>query len=150
LGFTECAGHPARRDPDLVPGSPRSPEIPPTSYHRFKRLFDAVTALILILWLLPLLIFAAILAFLDVGSPVLFWQQRLGQGGREFQLYKLRTLRPPFDRKGQKIPDAQRISCVGRVLRQTRIDELPQLLNVLVGDMSLIGPRPLLPQDQPP
>jgi lipopolysaccharide/colanic/teichoic acid biosynthesis glycosyltransferase len=113
-------------------------------------LYDAVTAMILILWLLPLLILAAILVFLDVGSPLLFWQQRAGQGGRELQLYKLRTLRPPFDRRGQRISEERRVSWIGRLLRQTRIDELPQLLNVLVGDMSLIGPRPLLPRDEPP
>ncbi len=148
LGAVECAGHSVGPDPDLVPPFP--PEIAHTPYHRFKRLFDAVTALILILWVLPLLIFAAMLVFLDVGSPVLFWQQRAGRGGSELQLYKLRTLRPPFDRRGERIPEERRVSWIGRLLRQTRIDELPQLLNVLVGDMSLIGPRPLLPQDQPP
>jgi lipopolysaccharide/colanic/teichoic acid biosynthesis glycosyltransferase len=63
--------------------------------------------------------------------------------------YKLRTLRPPFDRSGQRVPDERRVSWIGRLLRRTRIDELPQVLNVLVGDMSLIGPRPLLPRDQP-
>jgi lipopolysaccharide/colanic/teichoic acid biosynthesis glycosyltransferase len=150
LGSGECAVHPAHRDLDLVPGGPCRPEISSTQYHRLKRFFDAVAALILILWLLPLFTLAAILVFLDVGSPVLFWQQRAGQGGRELQLYKLRTLRPPFDRRGQRIPDERRVSWIGRLLRQTRIDELPQLLNVLVGDMSLIGPRPLLPRDQPP
>jgi lipopolysaccharide/colanic/teichoic acid biosynthesis glycosyltransferase len=150
LGSAECAGHAARRDPDLVSGSLFLPEIPPAPYHRFKRLFDGVAALILILWLLPLLVIAAVLVFFDVGSPVLFWQQRAGQGGRELQLYKLRTLSASFDRRGQRIPEQQRVSWIGRLLRQTRIDELPQLLNVLVGDMSLIGPRPLLPRDQPP
>jgi lipopolysaccharide/colanic/teichoic acid biosynthesis glycosyltransferase len=117
---------------------------------RFKRIIDTFTVAILMLMLLPLLVLAAIIVVLDVGSPVLFWQQRIGRGGRELQIYKLRTLRPPFDRKGQRIPDEKRLSWIGRLLRQTRIDELPQLLNVLVGDMSLIGPRPLLPQDQPP
>jgi lipopolysaccharide/colanic/teichoic acid biosynthesis glycosyltransferase len=146
-GSAESVGQSARRAADLV-ATP--PEIQATPYHRLKRLFDAVGALILILWLLPLLMLAAILVFLDLGSPVLFWQQRAGQGGRELQLYKLRTLRPPFDRRGQRISDERRVSWIGRMLRQTRIDELPQLLNVLVGDMSLIGPRPLLPQDQPP
>ena len=81
---------------------------------------------------------------------MLFWQHRTGQGGRELQLYKLRTLRAPFDRKGRRILEEQRLSRIGRLLRQTRFDELPQLFNVLVGDMSLIGPRPLLPPDQPP
>jgi lipopolysaccharide/colanic/teichoic acid biosynthesis glycosyltransferase len=150
LGCTQSVGQSARQAADVVPTSPFPPEIQPTPYHRLKRLFDAVAALILILWLLPLLILAAILVFLDMGSPVLFWQQRAGQSGRELQLYKLRTLRLPFDRTGQRIPEERRVSWVGRLLRQTRIDELPQLLNVLVGDMSLIGPRPLLPRDQPP
>jgi lipopolysaccharide/colanic/teichoic acid biosynthesis glycosyltransferase len=152
LGFdsADSAGSSACRGPELVASSTVRLEISSTPYHRLKRLFDAVAAMILILWVLPLLILAAILVFLDVGSPLLFWQQRAGQGGRELQLYKLRTLRPPFDRRGQRISEERRVSWIGRLLRQTRIDELPQLLNVLVGDMSLIGPRPLLPQDQPP
>ena len=116
---------------------------------RVKRLIDAISAAILVLLFLPLLVIAAMVVVFDVGSPVLFWQQRVGRDGRELQIYKLRTLRPPFDGKGQRIPEEQRLSWIGRLLRRTRIDELPQLLNVLVGDMSLIGPRPLLPQDQP-
>ena len=111
---------------------------------------ETFTVAALIFWLLPLLVIAAGITVLDVGSPVLFWQQRTGRNGRELQIYKLRTLRPPFNRKGQRIPEHQRLSWIGRLLRQTRIDEVPQLLNVLVGDMSLIGPRPLLPEDQPP
>jgi lipopolysaccharide/colanic/teichoic acid biosynthesis glycosyltransferase len=149
LGSTERVGHSADRDSDLVPGSRFPTDLPPSPYFRFKRLIDAVAALILILWLLPILMLAAVVAFLDMGSPVLFWQQRVGHGGRELQLYKLRTLHPPFDRKGQRIPEERRLSWIGQLLRDTRIDELPQLLNVLVGDMSLIGPRPLLPRDQP-
>jgi Bacterial sugar transferase len=79
----------------------------------------------------------------------LFWQQRIGRGGGAFLLYKFRTLRPPFDRHGRPLPDDKRVSWVGTLLRKTRLDELPQLFNVLVGDMSLIGPRPLLSRDQP-
>jgi lipopolysaccharide/colanic/teichoic acid biosynthesis glycosyltransferase len=150
LGSADRNGHSAHKDSDRLTSSDFLPNIRVSSYFRFKRLIDAVTALILIFSLLPLLAIASLMVFLDVGSPVLFWQQRSGQAGRELQLYKLRTLRPPFNRKGQRIPEDQRLSWIGRLLRQTRIDELPQLLNVLVGDMSLIGPRPLLPRDQPP
>jgi len=110
---------------------------------------DIIVALALIVVFLPLLLGTALIVLFNIGWPVLFWQQRTGQGGRELQLYKLRTLRPPFDRTGQKVPEEQRLSGIGRLLRNTRFDELPQLFNVLVGDMSLIGPRPLLPRDQP-
>ena len=124
--------------------------VSPSRHLRWKRQFDAVASAILILWLLPLLAIAAVIILIEIGLPVLFWQQRLGLGGRALQLYKLRTLRAPFDRKGHRIPDERRLSRSGRLLRLLRIDELPQLLNVLIGDMSLIGPRPLLLQDQPP
>jgi lipopolysaccharide/colanic/teichoic acid biosynthesis glycosyltransferase len=150
LGFAEHNCRSAHKEPDHLTSSDLLPSIRPSPYFRFKRLIDAMIALILILTLLPLLVITALMVLLDVGWPVLFWQQRTGQGGRELQLYKLRTLRPPFDRRGQRIPEEQRLSGIGRLLRQTRFDELPQLLNVLVGDMSLIGPRPLLPRDQPP
>src|SRR5262245_57698159 len=119
-------------------------------YFQFKRLFDIIGAMVLMLVLLPHLVLASTLALLDVGRPVLFWQQRVGLRGRPFVLYMIRTLRAPFDWLGRPIPEEQRLSWVGRWLRRSRLDELPQLLNVLVGDMSLIGPRPLLVQDQPP
>jgi lipopolysaccharide/colanic/teichoic acid biosynthesis glycosyltransferase len=89
------------------------------------------------------------LVLLEIGSPVLFWQQRVGALGRNFLVYKFRTLRAPFDRRGRPLREDERLSTVGRLLRATHLDELPQLLNVLVGDMSLVGPRPLLPIDQP-
>ena len=150
LQSVEQAGRPALKNPDRLSSSHFLPDVPTSPYLRSKRIIDTLTVGILILLLLPLLVIAAIIVFVDVGSPILFWQQRIGRGGRELQIYKLRTLRPPFDRKGHRIPEERRLSCIGRLLRQTRIDELPQLLNVLVGDMSMIGPRPLLPQDQPP
>jgi lipopolysaccharide/colanic/teichoic acid biosynthesis glycosyltransferase len=149
LGSVKRDSRSADNDSDRLATRRFLADVPPAPYLRCKRIIDAFMATILILWLLPLLGIAAIAVIFDVGSPVLFWQQRLGQGGRELQIYKLRTLRPPFNRRGQRIPDEQRFSWIGSLLRRTRIDELPQLLNVLVGDMSLIGPRPLLPQDQP-
>jgi lipopolysaccharide/colanic/teichoic acid biosynthesis glycosyltransferase len=118
-------------------------------YFRFRRYFDFVAAMAMIIIFLPLMILVAILALLDLGYPVLFWQQRIGQGGHKFLIYKIRTLRAPYDRRGRSVPESHRLSWIGVLLRRTRLDELPQLLNVLVGDMSLIGPRPLLPEDQP-
>jgi lipopolysaccharide/colanic/teichoic acid biosynthesis glycosyltransferase len=149
-GSAEHSCRSDHKDPGRLTSSDPPPNIQPSPYFRFKRLIDAMIASILILAVLPLLVMTALIVLVDVGWPVWFWQQRAGQGGRELQLYKLRTLRPPFDRKGQRIPEEQRFSGIGRLLRQSRLDELPQLLNVLVGDMSLVGPRPLLPRDQPP
>ena len=117
-------------------------------YFEVKPLIDFIAALAMILFV-PLVILAGILVLIDVGMPLLFWQERIGQGGRRFLLYKFRTLRAPFDAEGRPVPERQRLSQIGRLMRQTRLDELPQVLNMLVGDMSLIGPRPLLPVDQP-
>jgi len=119
------------------------------AYHGTKRVIDFIVSATAILLLAPLFVGVSVMILFDVGSPVIFWQQRVAQGGGSFFLYKFRTLRAPFDEQGRPVADAQRLSFVGRFLRKTRFDELPQLFNVLVGNMSLIGPRPLLPCDQP-
>jgi lipopolysaccharide/colanic/teichoic acid biosynthesis glycosyltransferase len=116
---------------------------------RLKRLIDIVGSLVLMVLLLPMFAVATLLVFIDVGSPVLFWQERIGWRRRPFLIYKYRTLRAPFDPDGRPAVGDRQPSAIGRFLRATRIDELPQLMNVLLGDMSLIGPRPLLPEDQP-
>ena len=126
------------------------PAVALPSYFCYKRVIGFAVSLPLIIALTPVMIFATLAATIDVGQPVFFWQQRIGLNCRRFLLYKLCTMRPPFDLHGRRIPEEERLSAIGRILRKTRLDELPQVLNVLVGDMSLIGPRPLLPRDQAP
>jgi lipopolysaccharide/colanic/teichoic acid biosynthesis glycosyltransferase len=147
--FGLSAGAEADEPSEIQFRSQRQPQVAVPAYFVVKRYLDVVLALVLMAALAPLWALAACLVLLDVGSPVFFWQQRVGLEGRRFLLYKFRTLRNPFDERGRKLTEAQRVSPIGSFLRRTRLDELPQLLNVLVGDMSLIGPRPLLPRDQP-
>jgi len=132
-----------------APHPTMEPAFQPSPYFAFKHAIDFAVALGLIVAALPLWALAALLIRLFVGSPILFWQQRVGRGGSDFDLQKLRTLRPSVDQRGQRVREADRLSWIGRVLRYTRVDELPQLLNVLAGEMSVVGPRPLLPRDQP-
>jgi lipopolysaccharide/colanic/teichoic acid biosynthesis glycosyltransferase len=120
-----------------------------TSYSVLKRSIDVVGALSLLIFLAPVLVAAAVLVAIDVGWPVVFWQDRPGRFGVPFRLYKFRTMRAPIDSKDKPVPLDQRTSRLGKFIRRIRIDELLQLFNVLVGQMSLIGPRPLLPPDQP-
>jgi lipopolysaccharide/colanic/teichoic acid biosynthesis glycosyltransferase len=111
-----------------------------------KRAFDVVVATAALIVTSPLIVFVGLLVLLTMGPPVLFRQRRLGLHGEEFTLLKFRTMkgRPPgFD---QPLDDQQRITRVGRILRQLSLDELPELVNVLRGDLSIVGPRPLLPE----
>lgn len=118
------------------------------SYWIAKRVIDATAALLLIVLLSPLMIGAAIIGSFFIGLPVTFWQQRPGLRGVPFRLYKFRTMRPAHDANGRPLTDQERLSAVGNILRRYRLDELPQLFSILIGDMSFIGPRPLLPRDQ--
>jgi lipopolysaccharide/colanic/teichoic acid biosynthesis glycosyltransferase len=118
------------------------------SFRVGKRIVDVLGAALLMFALAPVAVLIALLVALDVGFPVIFWQQRPGLYGRPFKLYKFRTMRAPHDQQKKRIPDAERSSVIGQLLRRIRLDELPQLYNVLIGDMSLIGPRPLLARDQ--
>lgn len=116
-----------------------------TFYQRYgKRAFDRIAAGAAGMLLLPLAALLALLVRLRLGSPVLFRHVRPGQGGEPFTLYKLRTMRDLFDEAGEPLPDEVRLTRFGRFLRETSLDELPELWNVLRGDMSLVGPRPLL------
>ena len=109
-----------------------------------KRFLDAVMAGVSLILLLPLFALTALAVRLSLGSPVLFRQQRPGLDGRPFVMYKFRTMREAVDRSGHALSDAERLTRFGSFLRSTSIDELPTLWNVLKGDMSLVGPRPLL------
>jgi len=111
-----------------------------------KRLFDVLLACIGLAILSPIMILVAFLVRVNMGAPVLFRQVRPGLHGRLFVLYKFRTMKDSRDERGKLLPDEQRLTAFGRFLRSTSLDELPELFNVLKGDMSLVGPRPLLPQ----
>ncbi len=118
--------------------------------HFLKRIFDFCIALIALLVLSPLwLIVTVWLHFANKGAGAFFFQERPGKNGRIFKIIKFKTMTDERDSDGNLLPDAQRLTRVGRFVRSTSIDELPQLFNVLKGDMSLIGPRPLLPQYLP-
>jgi lipopolysaccharide/colanic/teichoic acid biosynthesis glycosyltransferase len=119
----------------------------PTLYRRYgKRLFDIVVSAAALLVLAPLLLLLAILVRCFLGAPVLFRQRRSGLGRRPFTLCKFRSLTDERGADGELLSDSQRLTRFGRLLRLSSLDELPELWNVLKGDMSLVGPRPLLPR----
>ena len=115
-----------------------------TMLANMKRLFDFVVTLLGLIVASPLLILLWLLVRIQLGSPVLFSQTRPGLNGRPFTMYKFRTMTDECDADGNHLPDEQRLTDFGRFLRSTSLDELPELCNVLKGDMSLVGPRPLL------
>lgn len=109
-----------------------------------KRLFDILGAVFGLVLLSPVLGVVAFLISRQMGAPVLFRQTRPGLHGKPFEMVKFRTMRDAMDAQGKPLPDAERLTKLGRFLRSTSLDELPELWNVLKGDMSLVGPRPLL------
>ncbi len=109
-----------------------------------KRLSDFFLASLALVLLSPALLVLSILVAIQDGFPILFRQKRPGLRGEVFTIYKFRTMRKAVDANGQPLPDAQRLTRLGRFLRSTSLDELPELINILKGDMSLVGPRPLL------
>ena len=117
-------------------------------YWSVKRGIDCAIAFALILILFPVFVAVAVIVAVDVGLPLWFWQQRPGVGLRPFRVYKFRSMRGAYDNLGRRVSDEDRSSVIGRFLRRMRLDELPQLYNILVGQMSFVGPRPLLAIDQ--
>lgn len=114
-------------------------------YERFfKRIFDFICSLIAIIVLSPVLCIVAILVKVKLGSPIIFSQERPGKDETIFKMYKFRSMTDERDANGELLPDEIRLTYFGKKLRSTSLDELPELLNILKGDMSIVGPRPLL------
>jgi len=119
-------------------------QIPKEFQKWIKRSIDILVSSMLLVLLAPLLALIALLVLLDSGRPVLFVQVRPGYKGKPFRMYKFRTMKDLRDSSGNLLPDETRITRIGNFLRATSLDELPELFNVVKGDMSLVGPRPLL------
>lgn len=109
-----------------------------------KRMIDIVCSGVGLVLLSPILVIVAVLVRIKLGSPIFFTQDRVGKDGKIFKMIKFRTMLDAVDKWGEPLPDEERLTSFGKVLRSTSIDELPELINVLKGDMSLVGPRPLL------
>ena len=114
------------------------------AYQIIKRIFDVIISAVGLIILSPLLLIIAILVRVKLGSPVFFRQERPGLNEKIFTLYKFRSMKNDTDSKGNLLPDEDRLSGFGKILRASSLDELPELFNVLKGEMSLVGPRPLL------
>lgn len=109
-----------------------------------KRILDLILSLMALILLMPLMLIIGILVRINLGSPIIFKQKRPGKDEKIFTLYKFRTMTDEKDEKGKLLPDSQRLTKFGKFLRSTSLDELPELINILKGDMSIVGPRPLL------
>jgi lipopolysaccharide/colanic/teichoic acid biosynthesis glycosyltransferase len=147
--FLSPSSDPIEGVPSLFADADSDPTVLTGPYWKIKRLIDIVLSVLVLIIIFPLATIVAGCVLLDVGWPILFWQQRVGYLGRPLFLYKFRTMAAPYDRNGNLVEPELRTSRLGLFLRKIRVDEIPQLANILTGHMSLIGPRPLLPIDQP-
>ena len=118
-------------------------------YPILKHFFDKVFALIAFIVLSPLILLIGIVLFIDLKAWPVFVQKRPGYHQKIFSIYKFKTMRDTKDEKGALLPDFERVTRLGKIIRQLSLDELPQLINVLIGQMSFVGPRPLLPEYLP-
>ncbi|MGU8801960.1 sugar transferase [Clostridium perfringens] len=109
-----------------------------------KRILDICVALGLLIVLFPVIVIVAVLVKTKLGSPIIFTQERVGKDNRIFKIIKFRTMKECIDKEGNILPDEERLTSFGKKLRSSSLDELPELINILKGDMSLVGPRPLL------
>lgn len=109
-----------------------------------KRTIDVIISLIALVFLLPIFLLVAYKVRKNLGAPVFFYQERPGKDGQLFKMIKFRSMKDAFDKEGKPLPDEERITPFGQKLRSTSLDEMPQLINVLKGDMSIVGPRPML------
>lgn len=109
-----------------------------------KRLFDVFVSLVMLLTMVPIMLFVALMVLVSLGRPIVFIQDRPGLHGKPFQMYKFRTMLDKKNKDGVLLSDGERLTRTGQFLRMSSLDELPELWNVIKGDMSLVGPRPLL------
>jgi sugar transferase EpsL len=116
----------------------------PPGYPVSKRIFDLIAALLGLIFLSPFILLTALCVAIFLGTPIIFRQQRPGYKGQPFFIYKLRTMTDASDSAGNLLPDSERLTRLGRFLRALSLDELPELYNILRGEMSIVGPRPLL------
>ena len=117
--------------------------------NKIKRCFDIIFSLMVLIILSPIFLIIAILVKVKLGGAIFFVQERIGMYNRPFNMYKFRTMKDTKDSNGKLLSDNERLTKFGKVLRSTSLDELPEFLNILKGEMSLIGPRPLLPEYLP-
>lgn len=114
-----------------------------------KRIFDITISMVVLFFLSPLMLIIYLLVILNLGSPAFFLQERVGKDNKVFKIIKFRTMKDAKDKEGNDLPDYKRVTRLGSFLRATSLDELPELINVIKGEMSLVGPRPLLTQYLP-